>query len=555
MDFEKQLDFGIYKISNSGILKDVADKKGKLTEEVIFPQKIFPTGIIHNITTENEKIKIDFLKGKEWRSISVEKNVTANKNKIIELANKGVAVNSLNSGDLVNYLSIMENLNYDSLPKYLETSQLGWYKDRFLPYAEDIQLCEIGGLNANTFKEHGTFEEWLKATNTVRQEHLNFRIMLASEFASPLLKLTGTLGAITHLWGATGTGKTVALMCGASVWGLPANDDGVIVTFNSTKVGFEILCDYLQNLPLNIDELETSNKANNDDIIYLITEGKGKIRGKASGGLSNIGKWKLWAISTGEHPITTDISKGGALNRIINLHTNESMVKNIGSINDLCSTWRNNYGFAGKMFIEYIKTLNRDLLISKYNDYLQEFLNMGGTGKQSMAGAMLMLADELANECIFKDDIRLKAKDFAGIILKEDEVSRAVRHHEMVFDWVASNERHFNGTENVDQWGKFEELTDKDKEKLPAIKGKDIVGKVCVIKTVLDTQFFKDINSKAILTEWKKKNYIQCDNNSLTSIIRIGKVTARVVCLYLLEDSTNELHPKLTLLEDDELPY
>ena len=48
---------------------------------------------------------------------------------------------------------------------------------------------------------------------------------------------------------------------------------------------------------------------------------------------------------------------------------------------------------------------------------------MGGTGKQSMAGAMLMLADELANECIFKDDIRLKAKDFAGIILKEDEVS------------------------------------------------------------------------------------------------------------------------------------
>lgn len=537
-----EINLGKYQINEDGILKYTVDKDGEQKLEVVFPQQIYPNAIIHNITTENEKLSIRFLKGNQWREVVADKSVTANKNKIIELANKGIAVNSLNSGALVNYLSTIENINYDKMPKYLETSQLGWYKDKFLPYTDEIQLCEIGGIEVKSFKEEGKFEEWLKATNVARQNHKFFRIILASEFASPLLKLTGTLGAITHLWGATGTGKTVALMCGASVWGMPANDDGIIVTFNSTKVGFEILCDYLQNIPLNIDELETSNKANNDDIVYLITEGKGKIRGKAGGGLANIGKWKLWGISTGEHPITTDISKGGALNRIINLQATSKLIDGIDDINELCTIWRHNYGFAGKMFIDYVKALDKDLLIKKYNQYLQQFIKTGGTGKQSMAGAMLMLADELANDCIFKDNLKLTLDDFNGIILSESEVSRAERYHDMIFDWVASNLRHFNGAENVDQWGKI-------------VKNGEQVQEIQIIKSVLDKYFFIDVQSKPILTEWRKNDYILVDSKetSFTKILRFGDITARCVCLVPKKD--NENMPELIPINDDTLPF
>lgn len=537
-----EINLGKYQISEDGILKYTVDKDGEQKLEVVFPQQIYPNAIIHNITTDNEKLSIRFLKGNQWREVVADKSVTANKNKIIELANKGIAVNSLNSGALVNFLSTIENINYDKMPKYLETSQLGWYKDKFLPYTDEIQLCEIGGIEVKSFKEEGKFEEWLKATNIARKNHKFFRILLASEFASPLLKLTGTLGAITHLWGSTGTGKTVALMCGASVWGMPANDDGIIVTFNSTKVGFEILCDYLQNIPLNIDELETSNKANNDDIIYLITEGKGKIRGKAGGGLANIGKWKLWGISTGEHPITTDISKGGALNRIINLQATIKLIDGIDDINELCTIWRHNYGFAGKVFIDYVKTLDKDLLIKKYNQYLQQFIKTGGTGKQSMAGAMLMLADELANDCIFKDNLKLTLDDFNGIILSESEVSRAERYHDMIFDWVASNLRHFNGAENVDQWGKI-------------IKNGDQVQEIQIIKSVLDKYFFIDVQSKPILTEWRKNDYILVDSKetSFTKILRFGDITARCVCLLPKKD--NENMPELIPINDDTLPF
>lgn len=539
MEFN-ELKLGKYQITEDGILKEVIDKDGDSKLDVIFPQQIYPNAIVHNITTDNEKISIRFLKGNNWREVIAEKSVTANKNKIIELANKGIAVNSLNSGALVNYLSTMENINYDQMPKYLETSQLGWYKDKFLPYSDEIQLCEIGGLNASTFKEQGSFDKWLEATNIARKNHKFFRIILASEFASPLLKITGTLGAITHLWGATGTGKTVALMCGASVWGLPANDDGIIVTFNSTKVGFEILCDYLQNLPLNIDELETSNKSNNDDIIYLITEGKGKIRGRAGGGLSNIGKWKLWGISTGEHPITTDTSKGGALNRIINLQATNYLINGIDDINELCSAWRNNYGFAGKIFIDYIKTLNKEELIKKYNQYLQQFIKTGGTGKQSMAGAMLMLADELANDCIFKDNLKLTINDFAGIILSEDEVSRSERYHDMLFDWIAEKMRHFDGSDNVDQWGKL-------------IKDGNTIKEIRIIKTVIDREFFRDIQSKPILYDWKKKGYIIGDKeDNPTQTAWIDNIKYRCVCIPINKENTKI---ELMSIECNELPF
>lgn len=96
MDFESTLNFGKYQINDDGILKNVTDKNGNVNLEVVFPQKIYPIGIYHNITTENEKLELRFLKGTEWKTIVVEKNIIANKNKIIELANKGIAVNSLN---------------------------------------------------------------------------------------------------------------------------------------------------------------------------------------------------------------------------------------------------------------------------------------------------------------------------------------------------------------------------------------------------------------------------------------------------------------------------
>ena len=112
----------------------------------------------------------------------------------------------------------------------------------------------------------------------------------------------------------------------------------------------------------------------------------------------------------------------------------------------------------------------------------------------------------------------------------------------MIFDWVASNLRHFNGAENVDQWGKI-------------VKNGEQVQEIQIIKSVLDKYFFIDVQSKPILTEWRKNDYILVDSKetSFTKILRFGDITARCVCLLPKKD--NENMTELIPINDDTLPF
>lgn len=51
-----------------------------------------------------------------------------------------------------------------------------------------------------------------------------------------------------HLWGKSGTGKTVALIIAMSIWGNPAIGH-LVKNLNSTNVGLERLSAFLNNLP------------------------------------------------------------------------------------------------------------------------------------------------------------------------------------------------------------------------------------------------------------------------------------------------------------------
>ena len=82
------------------------------------------------------------------------------------------------------------------------------------------------------------------------------KIILAASFASVLLEPLGCLPFFVHLWGVdSGTGKTVALMVAASVWGDPAIGN-YVKTFDGTVVGLEKTAAFLNELPLCLDELQ-----------------------------------------------------------------------------------------------------------------------------------------------------------------------------------------------------------------------------------------------------------------------------------------------------------
>ena len=202
----------------------------------------------------------------------------------------------------------------------------------------------------------------------IRSKSRTLRFLMATSFASPLVEILNINLFIVHLWGKSETGKTLAEMVCASIWGNPAKGF-LLTTLDNTQVAFERQCNFLRNIPLIVDELQIikTKYDNFDTLVYALTEGKGRDRGTIDGGLMEGTVWNNISILSGEEPITTSSSKEGVKNRVIEVEENTSMFENG---RETASLIYENYGFAGKQFISMI--LNRDSLFDEYNNIVKK---------------------------------------------------------------------------------------------------------------------------------------------------------------------------------------
>ena len=128
---------------------------------------------------------------------------------------------------------------------------------------------------------YGAYEKWLGIARKVRQTGSAARIALAAAFASIIIKAIGKLNFLLHLWGGSGTGKTVAQLLAVSVWADPNDGAGYLQTFNGTLVGLEQLAGFVNNLPLILDEFQlVKDKKSFEQTVYMLCEGIGKTRGR-----------------------------------------------------------------------------------------------------------------------------------------------------------------------------------------------------------------------------------------------------------------------------------
>lgn len=245
---------------------------------------IMPVERLVNIDTFEEKVNLAFYKSKRWRNIIVSKEITAVASKITNLAARGIAVTSENAKALVKYLCDIENMNLEIIPEHESVGRLGYVDEgRFSPYVDGL-IFDGDAAYSNIFRaikeSKGNFEEWLKVAKKCRRESLVARIIISASFASVLVRFVGALPFFVHLWSCeSGTGKTVALMVAASVWGNP-EPGTYIQSFNSTSVGHEKMAAFLNNIPMCIDELQLSkdHHGNSRFDVYQLAQGVGRTR-------------------------------------------------------------------------------------------------------------------------------------------------------------------------------------------------------------------------------------------------------------------------------------
>lgn len=513
---EIELFSGEYVCDDLGVM--IQDKYG--FDQIICRHPIMPVQRLCNVDTGEERLKIAYRKGRFWRSLIAEKSTLASSNSILLLAANGVLVTSENAKALSKYLFEIEELNYDMIPEQKSVSRLGWVGDGFSPYVDELVFDGENNFKHifNSVKSSGSREKWVDAMRELRAEKGVARIALAASFASVILQPCGLLPFFCHFWGGTEVGKSVLLLTAASVWAKPSFGE-YVTTFNSTLVGQEMMATFLNSLPMCIDELQIQSSAgvrDFDKIIYQLTEGVGRTRGAKQGGLQKVNTWKCCFITNGEHPISNANSGGGAVNRIIEVETEEKVYHDLVG---LCAVINENYGFAGREFVEYLQESgNIEKVNALQKQYYKDLLKSDSTDKQAASASAILAADHIVTELIFQDGNNLTVEDMAKIMTKKDDVNVNSRAYDYILELVARNPNKFKtndfGEYQGEAWGKIES------------------EHIYIIKSVFDREMsIAGFNSTAFLSYAKRIGLLLCDPDKRTKKARITNSPTNCVCI------------------------
>lgn len=314
------------------------------------------------------------------------------------------------------------------------------------------------------------------------------------------------------------THNTVGLMLAASVWANP-EVGRYIHSFNSTAVGREKSAAFVNSLPLILDELQVakSDKGQFDRDIYSLSEGTGRTRGTRNGGIEKNSTWANCILTNGEMPITNSASGGGAVNRILEIECKEKLFDNPQTVAD---TVRENYGFAGKMFIE---SLNKDETKAVFDGFYSDLIKNDTTEKQAMAAALVLTADTLATEYIFQDGQALTEENIVEFLSSAEAVSVNARGYQYILEWISKNRLKLCGSsDRIEVLGKLNDT--------------DCYIMASVFNSICEEGGF---STRPLLSYMKEKGLIETERGRNQVNYRVNGITQRCIKILLPDGSGN----------------
>ena len=500
-----ELQCGQWKADDLGISMQKFDKNGMPLRIMACSHPVLPVEILKNVDTSEERVRLDYYKYGAWSSVTVNRDVCADNNSIVKVLSKiGIEVTSDNAKYLVRYISDCIGMNPAKLEPRKSINRLGWSGNDFMPYAGDIVYDGDKEYDA-VFRNItcvGSFEAWRDHCGVLRENKI-VRMAFAASFGSVLIEVLRILPFVFHIWsGESGTGKTVAVMAGMSIWGKPKMG-GLVKTMNTTKIGIMRSAAFLYSIPFAGDELQTMKDkwtTNFDQIIYQITEGIDRVRGRASGGVEDTKTWHNSFLFTGEEPITKANSRGGPKNRVIEIEVEDRMIEDG---NHTVSVLTENYGHAGKVLVEYLQNTDHNSLREEYKAFFDAVCKLDTTEKQAMAMSCMLVADRILVEQIFTDETPLTVEDVKKYLKSANEVDVAERAYQMVLNWVAKNPLRFQNPNGPDAANKGEVWGRIDmSEECPDIPPVVVVNKD-VLCEFLDRS---GMDYAAVSKKWASKN-------------------------------------------------
>ena len=507
---------GYWNATERGILKPNSD-------EYACYHPILPVERLKNIETGAEQIKLAYKRNGTWHEIVVPKSLIASASKIVALAEQGIAVTSENAKLLVKYLSDVENLNDNFIRIKRSTSKFGWLNKDFIPFDGDIIFD--GDMKFKQVSEsvttQGSYTTWLDHVRIVRaRKRIESKFCLAASFASVLVSPLKGLPFFVDLWGGTEAGKSVALMLAASVWANP-DENAFIGDYKSTETALEAKADMLNHLPMLLDDTSNQNRRlaeNFESLVYVLCSGKGKTRSNKDIGINRESRWKNCIITNGEKPLTSYVNQGGAMNRILEISCDSYIFEDPRLT---ASVVKNNYGYAGRDFIKILKEIGVEGLMEIQKGFLDKLDNDEKMQKQSLSLSIVLTADKIATDYIFKDGEYIDIEEAKQVLIDKNELSDNERCYRFILDRVVANRGRFDPrNENIEQWGVIED------------------NYVLMISTALSRLCKEEGYSRLSFLKWANdKGLIQGNSGRYDFTKKINGICVKYVKIKILDDN------------------
>jgi hypothetical protein len=481
---------------------------------------ILPIARLKNMETDTEKIVLAFYRDNDWHEIPVDRSVIISASKILKLGDYGIMVTSETAKALVQFLADVEHRN--PLPLNYSTSKFGWNKQDFIPFDKQIVFDEESRFKEmyNSLRVCGSYEIWMELVKKIRQndKHYEPRVYMAASFGSVLVSQLNMLPFIVNIYGKTGGGKTVSMMVAASIWADPGENRYITDSY-ATQNAFEIRLDILNHLPLMIDDFSKIRDRMGDnftDLIYLICSGKGKDRSNIDLGLNKTKTWSNVTLSNMERPLANETMRGGAINRILDFQMEQGDIFDNG--NAVVEVIKDNFGFAGYKFIELIKELGVPAIKELRKDFekqIKEEAKKQGSDKeekQILPLSLILTADKLATDYIFKDGIYLDLPYMVSQLKSVLDISEGLKAYNILMDYYEMYKGKFSDKNeyNYEAWGFKEDAY------------------LNIIPTVLNRIAKEQNFSPKILCEFcKSKKLLKTNNEKNQNVIKIDGITKR----------------------------
>ena len=442
-------DFGNYTCTINGIIDRTNHKFSYMP--------ILPVERYVNEDTGKEKVKIIYYKENEWKEKIVDRSQLAINNKLLLLSDDGLDVNSENVKYYINYFNEIMNIN--DIKKLDSISHIGWKENLFVPY-DSHGIFDGADDFKNIYKaigSKGNYEKWKECIAELRK-HKVIKLLMATTLASPLLEKLNLQPYMVNLWSSlSGNGKTLSCMVAMSIWGNP--DIGALrLSSNNTQNYYSVVASFMRNFTCYFDELQIVKRSKYLDLESLVMDlcnGTEKGRLNKNSQAKEVKVWFNNFLFTSNDKLVKENAGEQVYNRVIDLEIGEKIIEN-GQ--DIAKVIKENYGFAGKEYIKHIQQIGFEAIFSRFKAIYNKILsNTRATDKQASALSSILLANELANECIFNDDYILQVEDIVEYVNDKDEIRTSIKAKDYIISIINANWKRFDENNYGECWGMKDE--------------------------------------------------------------------------------------------------